>query len=205
MLGEELCKICNARPGPFNSRGVFRPATIRRATQACEVHAVARTSAGLLMFRRRGAGGPEVLLAHPGGPFWRRKDAGAWSIPKGEIDPDEDQLRAAIREFTEETGAAPAGDFLPLGELRQAGGKRVVAFAVEGDFDPRAIRSNTFAVEWPPRSGRMQSFPEIDRAEWFGIEEARGRILKSQIPFLDRLQALLGEAAARRAGRPVRP
>jgi predicted NUDIX family NTP pyrophosphohydrolase len=152
-------------------------------------------SGGILMFRRRPAG-PEVLLAHPGGPFWARKDEGGWSIPKGEIDPQEDTLAAAIREFAEETGTVPKGEFLALGELRQAGGKRVVAWALEGDIDPRAIRSNTFMLEWPPRSGRMQSFPEIDRAGWFTLSEARAKLLKSQRPFLDRLAALVGDGAS---------
>jgi predicted NUDIX family NTP pyrophosphohydrolase len=149
---------------------------------------MAKTSAGILMFRQ-GLGGLEVLLAHPGGPFWRRKDAGAWSIPKGEIGPQEDELPAAIREFAEETGAYPEGAFLPLGELKQAGGKRVVAWAVAGDIDPTTVRSNTFEIVWPPRSGRRESFPEIDRAGWFTLAEARVKILKSQEPFLDRLAA----------------
>jgi predicted NUDIX family NTP pyrophosphohydrolase len=154
-----------------------------------------KTSGGILMFRRQG-GGLEVLLAHPGGPFWRRKDAGAWSIPKGEIGPQEDELAAAQREFAEETGIWPEGQPLPLGELKQAGGKRVVAWAIEGDLDPGAIRSNLFEMEWPPRSGRRESFPEIDRAGWFTLPEAREKILKSQTPFLDRLTDLLGADGA---------
>ncbi|ODA67359.1 NUDIX domain protein [Methyloligella halotolerans] len=128
----------------------------------------------------------EVLLVHPGGPFWAKKDAGAWSIPKGEFD-DEDPLVCAIREFEEELGRRPDGEFADLGEIRQAGGKVVRAFAVEGDFDAAGFVSDTFEMEWPPRSGKRQSFPEIDRAEWFGLEEARMRINASQADFLDRL------------------
>jgi predicted NUDIX family NTP pyrophosphohydrolase len=144
-------------------------------------------SAGLLLFRRRGSG-VECFLVHPGGPFWARKDLGAWSLPKGLIDPGEDPLDTARREFTEETGvAAPAGPFLPLGEVRQAGGKVVAAWAAEGDLDPDAIRSNTFRLEWPPRSGREKEFPEVDRAAWFSPAEAHRRILAGQAPFLDRL------------------
>ena len=151
--------------------------------------AKAKSSAGILMFRRAPSG-IEVLLAHPGGPYWRRKDAGAWALPKGEITDGEAELPAAIREFTEETGVRPAGEFIPLGDLRQAGGKRVVAWAIEGDLDVAAITSNTFELEWPPRSGHRHSFPEVDRAGWFTLAEARVKILKSQEPFLDRLAAL---------------
>jgi predicted NUDIX family NTP pyrophosphohydrolase len=151
---------------------------------------MATVSGGILMFRRSQER-LEVLLVHPGGPFWRRKDAGAWSIPKGEIAPQEEALAAAVREFVEEMGTVPEGEFLALGELRQAGGKRVVAWALEGDLDPAAIRSNTFALEWPPRSGRTEHFPEIDRAGWFALPEARVKLLKSQQPFLDRLAALV--------------
>jgi predicted NUDIX family NTP pyrophosphohydrolase len=149
-----------------------------------------KKSAGILVYRK-GASGVQVLLVHPGGPFWARKDAGAWSIPKGEIDPAEDALAAAQREFAEETGMALAGEFLPLGDLRQAGGKHVTAWALELDLDPAAIRSNTFTLEWPPKSGRIGEFPEIDRAEWFDLDAAREKILASQRPFLDRLQAAL--------------
>jgi predicted NUDIX family NTP pyrophosphohydrolase len=149
-----------------------------------------KKSAGILVYRRGGSG-VQVLLVHPGGPFWVRKDAGAWSIPKGEIDPAEDALAAAQREFAEETGMALAGEFVPLGDLRQAGGKHVTAWALELDLDPAAIRSNTFTLEWPPKSGRMRDFPEVDRAEWFDLDAARARILTSQRPFLDRLQAAL--------------
>jgi predicted NUDIX family NTP pyrophosphohydrolase len=143
-------------------------------------------SAGLLLFRG-GAAHLEVLLGHPGGPFWQNKDDGAWSIPKGLIGADEAPLSAARREFVEETGYDPHGDFLPLGEARQPGGKVVQAWAIEGDWDPALIRSNTFEMEWPPRSGRRRTFPEIDRAAWFGIADARRKILKGQTVFVDRL------------------
>jgi predicted NUDIX family NTP pyrophosphohydrolase len=128
-----------------------------------------------------------VLLVHPGGPLWAKRDLGAWSIPKGEYGEDEDPLAAAIREFAEETGARPHGAFHPLGELKQAGGKLVTAYALEGEFDVGAFRSNLFEMEWPPRSGRRRSFPEVDRAEWFPLADARAKILAAQRPFLDRL------------------
>jgi predicted NUDIX family NTP pyrophosphohydrolase len=147
-------------------------------------------SAGLLMFRRRG-GAVEVLLAHPGGPFWSRRDAASWTLPKGEIDEGEDPLAAARREFEEETGFPSAPPFLLLGELKQKSGKRITAWAFEGDADPSRLVSNPFEMEWPPRSGRMQSFPEIDRVAWFGPEEARAKVLPGQAPFLDTLEALL--------------
>jgi len=150
------------------------------------------------MYRRVGPK-LEVLLVHPGGPYWRRKDDGAWSIPKGEINPSEDASVAARREFTEETGIAPAGPFEPLGEIRQRGGKRVIAFAVEGDVNVQTIKSNSFEIEWPPKGGRMQTFPEIDRAEWFELPFAHAKILQSQRPLLDRLAELLGQSGARRA------
>ena len=151
-------------------------------------------SAGILMYRCSGTG-LEVLLVHPGGPYWRAKDEGAWSIPKGEIDGEEDAGAVASREFAEETGVTLAGQPLePLGEIRQRAGKRVIAFAVEGDLDVHAIRSNTFEIEWPPRSGRMQTFPEIDRAEWFDLAAARTRILEGQRPLLDRLAELVGQS-----------
>ena len=143
-------------------------------------------SAGLLLFRQVGKG-LEVLLVHPGGPFWARKDDGAWSIPKGEFEEPEDPLAAAIREFEEETGARPSGEFIPLSPVKQAGGKLVSAWALRADFDPATLRSNTFSMEWPPRSGRLQEFPEVDRAAWFAIEDARQKILKGQGPFLDQL------------------
>jgi predicted NUDIX family NTP pyrophosphohydrolase len=127
-----------------------------------------------------------------GGPFWARKDERAWSIPKGEYADDEDPLAAARREFAEETGSAlPAGEALALGEVRQSGGKRVVAWALEGDLDPATVRSNTFVMEWPPRSGRHQEFPEIDRAEWFGLDAARRKVVQGQVPLLDALERVL--------------
>lgn len=150
-------------------------------------------SAGILLYRRTAAG-VEVLLAHPGGPFWRRKDDGAWSIPKGRIDSGEDALAAARREFAEEMGApAAAEDFLPLGAFRQPGGKIVEAFAGEGDFDVAALRSNTFTLQWPPKSGKTAEFPEIDRAEWFSLDEAGRKILAGQRPMLDALQRHLSD------------
>ena len=133
----------------------------------------------------------EVLLVHPGGPYWRKKDDGAWSIPKGELEEGEEAEVAARREFTEETGVALSGLLDRLGEIRQRGGKRVIAFAVEGDVDVRTIRSNTFEIEWPPKGGRMQSFPEIDRAEWFDLPSAHAKILQGQRPLLDRLATLV--------------
>jgi predicted NUDIX family NTP pyrophosphohydrolase len=145
-----------------------------------------RRSAGLLLFRRVGRE-IEVLLGHPGGPFWKNKDDGAWSIPKGEYGDDEDPLAAAKREFAEETGLTPSGDFVPLGEVRQPGGKVVSAWAVEGDFDTASLRSNTFSMPWPPGSGKLQEFPEIDRAEWFALDIARRKILKGQAGLLERL------------------
>jgi predicted NUDIX family NTP pyrophosphohydrolase len=148
-------------------------------------------SAGLLLYRLRN-GAPEVLLGHMGGPFWARKDERAWSIPKGEHADDEDPLDAARREFAEETGSAPPeGEPLPLGEVRQAGGKRVTAWALEGDLDPSTVVSNTFTLEWPPRSGRRQEFPEIDRAAWFDLATARAKIVKGQVPLLDALERAL--------------
>jgi predicted NUDIX family NTP pyrophosphohydrolase len=147
---------------------------------------VAKRSAGILLYRD----GPEVLLVHPGGPFWASKDAGAWSIPKGEHDDAEDAQACALREFAEETGSAPApGELTDLGTVRQKSGKVVQAWALAGDLDADAIRSNTFELEWPPRSGRRQTFPEVDRAAWFPLEEARARINPAQAAFLDRLLA----------------
>ncbi len=153
---------------------------------------MAKRSAGLLLFRER-AGSLEVLLVHPGGPFWANKDEGAWSIPKGEIDEGEEPLAAARREFEEETGfAPPAGDAVPLEPVRQPGGKTVLAWAIEGDLDPAGLRSGTFEIEWPPRSGTRRSFPEVDRAEWLAIAAAERSILKGQAPLLTQLQALRG-------------
>jgi predicted NUDIX family NTP pyrophosphohydrolase len=143
-------------------------------------------SAGILLFRTSDRG-VEVLLVHPGGPFWRRKDLGAWTIPKGEVQPGEDLLDAARREFHEETGWPAEGEVISLGQVRQASRKVVHGWAVEGEFDPSAINSNTFEMEWPPRSGQMTAFPEADKAAWFGIDEARRRILPAQAPLLDAL------------------
>ena len=154
---------------------------------------MARRSAGIVLHRRGADGAVEVLLVHPGGPFWARRDAGAWSIPKGEHGDDEEPLAAARREFAEELGiAAPDGEAAPLGEVRQRGGKLVAAWAVAGDLDPERIVSNRFELEWPPRSGRRQSFPEVDRAGWFPLAQAREKLLAGQLPLLDRLEQLLG-------------
>src|ERR1700733_7075814 len=143
-------------------------------------------SAGILMYRRTGKV-LEVLLVHPGGPFWRNKDDGAWSSPKGEMDEGEDPAEGALREFMEEIGSAPDGPLRSLGEIRQRGGKRVHAFAVERDIDAGAIASNTFEIEWPPMSGRLQTFPEVDRAGWFDLPAARVKIIESRRLLLDRL------------------
>jgi len=145
-----------------------------------------KRSAGLLMYRRRG-GALELLLVHPGGPFWAKKDAGAWSIPKGEHDDGEAPLAVAKREFAEEVGEAPDGDFIDLGDVTQAGRKVVRAFALEGDFDVARLQSNTFEIEWPPKSGRKRSCLEVDRAGWFTPDEARRKILAGQRPFIERL------------------
>jgi predicted NUDIX family NTP pyrophosphohydrolase len=147
---------------------------------------MAKISAGILMYRKR-KGSLQVFLVHPGGPLWVKKDLGAWSIPKGEIDPGEDALSAARREFEEETGLLISGNFIPLSPVRLKSGKLVQAWAVEGDCDPEKMRSNSFSMEWPPRSGRQQEFPEIDRADWFGLEEAKGKINKGQVPLLEEL------------------
>jgi predicted NUDIX family NTP pyrophosphohydrolase len=149
---------------------------------------VARTSAGILLYRLRPAG-PEVLLGHMGGPFWAKKDDGGWSIPKGEHGPDEEPIAVARREFEEELGSpVPADELVPLGELRVTSGKRLTVWAAEGDLDAAATRSNTFELEWPPRSGRLQEFPEIDRAAWFALDAARSKLVAGQVPFLDRLR-----------------
>jgi len=149
-------------------------------------------SAGLVLFRHS-PGGVEVLLGHMGGPFWARKDAGAWTIPKGEYGGDEDALAAARREFAEELGNVPPdGLTIALGEVRQKAGKVVTAWAVEGDFDPATLRSNTFEIEWPPRSGRRATFPELDRAAWFDLSTARTRIVAAQAVLLDRLADAVG-------------
>lgn len=149
-----------------------------------------KKSAGLLMYRRA-AGRLQVLLAHPGGPFWRGKDDGAWTLPKGEYEPPEEPLDAARREFAEETGFVASPPFLALGEVAQKSGKRVLAWAFAGEADPAQLRCNTFEMEWPPRSGRRQSYPEIDRVEWFALDDARRKIIAAQLPLLERLEAAL--------------
>jgi predicted NUDIX family NTP pyrophosphohydrolase len=149
-------------------------------------------SAGIVLFRRR-RGGPEVLLVHPGGPFFARRDDGAWSIPKGLYEPGEEPLACARREFAEELGSpCPDGPVLELGEIRQRNGKRVTAWAVEGDLDAETITSNSFTLEWPPRSGRTQEFPEVDRAAWFALAAAHRKVLAAQAPLLDRLAEHVG-------------
>jgi predicted NUDIX family NTP pyrophosphohydrolase len=153
-----------------------------------------KQSAGLVMYRRRD-GALEVLLVHPGGPFWAKKDLGAWSIPKGEHEPDEDPLAAARREFAEETGILPEGDFIALRPVRQRSGKIVRAFAIEGDIDPATIKSNTFVMEWPPHSGQRREFPEIDRAAWFTIDVARQKLIPGQVALVDELQRALTSKA----------
>jgi predicted NUDIX family NTP pyrophosphohydrolase len=151
---------------------------------------MAKRSAGLSMYRKRG-GKIEVLLVHPGGPFWAKKDAGAWSIPKGEYIEEENALEAAKREFKEETGFTAARDFKMLKPVVQPGGKEITAWAFEGDCDPAKCKSNTFLMEWPPYSGNQQEFPEVDRAEWFTLDEAKKKILKGQIPLLEELEQLI--------------
>jgi predicted NUDIX family NTP pyrophosphohydrolase len=154
---------------------------------------VPRVSAGLLLYREGPAGAVEVLLVHPGGPLWARKDAGAWSIPKGEYGEDDDPAVRAEEEFAEELGQrAPPGPRLDLGEVRQAGGKRVRAWAVRGDIDAGATTSNMFEMEWPPRSGEHRTFPEVDRAAWFSVAEARTKLLAGQLPLRERLESIMG-------------
>ena len=167
----------------------------RRACRRCGFRTIVNMaharSAGILL-HRPGVDGTEVLLVHPGGPYWARKDLGAWSIPKGEHDDDEDARACALREFAEETGTTlPEGALDDLGSVKLKSGKQVEAFAAAGDLDAAAVRSNTFELEWPPRSGRTQSFPEVDRAAWFGLDEARARLNPAQAAFVDRLEALL--------------
>lgn len=151
---------------------------------------MAKTSSGILLYRKKQSA-LEVLLVHPGGPFFARKDEGSWTIPKGELMEDEDPLQAAIREFEEETGYKPTGDFIPLNAVKQKGGKTVQCWAVEGDLDAAAIVSNTFEMEWPPRSGKMKSFPEVDRASWFELPAARLKINERQVDFIGQLTDLL--------------
>lgn len=153
---------------------------------------MAKTSAGLLMYRRH-AGALEVLLVHPGGPYWARKDAGAWFIPKGEIEAGESELDAAQREFEEETGIPPVGPYLPLGRIKHKSGKIVIAWAFEGTTDPGTIRSNLFTMEWPPKSGQMQEFPEVDGAAFFTIGSAIGKINTQEHELLTRLDAILAD------------
>jgi predicted NUDIX family NTP pyrophosphohydrolase len=157
---------------------------------------VPKRSAGIVLFRRAGGGELEVLLVHPGGPFWARRDLGAWSIPKGEVDAGEDERACALRELAEETGTAFAGvpedALLPLGDVQMRSGKVVTAWALEGDLDADAVVSNTFELEWPPRSGRTQTFPEVDRAAWLALPAAREKLLPAQAPFLDRLAEATG-------------
>lgn len=155
---------------------------------------MAKKSAGLLMYRIR-AGELEVLLVHLGGPFWAKKDAGAWFIPKGEIEPGEDELAAGQREFEEETGFKPSGPFIALGSVKQKGGKIVAAWAFKGDCDPAALKSNTFKMEWPPHSGKQREFPEVDRAGWFAIQAAGEKIHPAEFEFFERLRRALGDAS----------
>jgi len=171
------------RPRPFL---IWRGGSIEFQLSRCYPLAMPKESAGLLMYRRRD-GELEFLLVHPGGPFWKNKDAGVWTIPKGEIDPGEDPLAAAQREFREELGFEAKGPFVELTRIQQKAGKIVHAWAFEGDCDPSQIKSNTFTLEWPPRSGRKVEFPEVDRAEFFGLEEAKRRINAAQIPLLEEL------------------
>jgi predicted NUDIX family NTP pyrophosphohydrolase len=154
-----------------------------------------KKSAGLLMYKIRN-GVLEVLLVHPGGPFWTKKDSGAWFLPKGEVAPDENELAAAKREFEEETGLKPVGPFVELGSVKHKSGKLVTAWAFEGDCDPSALKSNTFTLEWPPRSGKKQEFPEVDRAAFFTVEGAREKIHPGEFELIARLGALLAEGSA---------
>jgi len=163
-----------------------------------------RKSAGLLLFREK-TGELQVLLVHPGGPLWAKKDEGAWSIPKGEFEEGEDPLDAARREFEEETGFRAEGEPIPLEPLRQPGGKIIHAWAVRQDLDPSRIRSNTFRMEWPPKSGRQQEFPEVNRAAWFNMDVAGKKILKGQAGFLSQLREILEKAAAPAPENPHQP
>lgn len=154
---------------------------------------MAKTSAGLILYRMQ-SGQLEVLLVHPGGPFWGKKDEGAWFVPKGELNVGEEPLAGAKREFEEETGLKPEGEFLALGNVKQKSGKTIVAWAFEGDCDPSSIKSNTFSIEWPPKSGRQQEFPEIDRAGFFTVPQAKAKMHPVEYPLVLRLHELLGDA-----------
>ncbi len=167
-----------------------RPGQPEEPDRFCYAFGMAKNSAGLLMYRIRNQK-PEVLLVHPGGPFWVRKDAGAWSIPKGEIEPGEDPLAAARREFLEELGLEPQGEFVRLCPVTQKAGKTVQAWAIEGDCDPATLRSNTFSLEWPPRSGKLREFPEVDRAAFFEVREAKKKINPAQAELLEELERRL--------------
>jgi len=156
----------------------------------------AKTSAGILLYRYR-EGALQVLLVHPGGPFWAAKDLGAWSVPKGLIDPGEDALKAALREFREETGFIARNHFIQLTPVRMKSGKVVKVWAVEGDCEPSEIKSNAFSMEWPPGSGKQQEFPEVDLAAWFDVDQARKKINQGQVGFLDELQILLSQSEVR--------
>lgn len=161
-----------------------------------KVDKTGRTSVGILLWRERG-GGLEVLLGHPGGPYFAGKDADHWTVLKGEVQPGEDLMVVARREFEEETGHQPPdGPMIELGDIRQRSGKRVLAWAVEGDLDPETAESNTFEMEWPPRSGRVREYPEIDRVAWFDLSEARVKIKAAQAPFLDRLEQMVADGSA---------
>lgn len=195
-LGRRQCykeRMHAKSPGP--------PSTTRSGSPK-----LSRISAGLLMYRY-GSGQVECLLVHLGGPFWAKKDAGAWFLPKGEVEPGEGYLAAARREFQEETGlppeglGGPAGSFAPLGSVRQKSGKTIFAWAFEGDCDPATLKSNTFLIEWPPRSGKQREFPEVDRAAFFGLAQAREKIHAAELPFLDRLAEHL-ESARRASSKP---
>lgn len=153
---------------------------------------MAKTSAGLILYRMQ-SGQLEVLLVHPGGPFWSKKDEGAWFVPKGELNVGEEPLAGAKREFEEETGLKPEGEFLALGSVKQKSGKTIVAWAFEGDCDPSSIKSNTFSIEWPPKSGRQQEFPEIDRAGFFTVPQAKAKMHPVEYPLVLRLHELLGD------------
>ncbi len=158
-----------------------------------------KRSAGILMYRRKGRTF-EFFLVHPGGPFWKNRDAGAWTVPKGAIEPDEDPLAAAKREFAEETGFTVDGEFIELGTFKQPGGKHVLVWAVEGDCEPAKLASNEFEMEWPPHSGKRQCFPEVDRGEWFGVADAQEKMLIGQRPMLERFFALKEGARNARTG-----